>query len=51
VFVPFYFGDNAVEVEYHYEGLGIVTFSGGAFWSLAVSEVEENPGEPGYYRR
>jgi hypothetical protein len=51
VFAPFYFGDDAAETDFLYKGLGRVTFSGGAFFAPAVMEVEEDPNEPGYYRR
>ena len=48
VFIPFYFGDDET---WHYKGLARVKFSGGILWSAAVYEVEQDPHEPGYFRR
>ncbi len=51
IFAPFYFGDDAMEQTWYYQGRGRVQFSGGAFFPLAVSEVNVDPSEAGYYRR
>ena len=51
VFIPFYFGDDAVEATWYYKDLGRVVFSSGTFSPWAVEEVVPDPNEPGYYRR
>jgi hypothetical protein len=51
IFAPFYFGDDAFEQTWYYQGRGRVQFSGGAFFPLAVMSVDVDPSEAGYYRR
>jgi len=51
VFIPYYFGGDSVETEFHYVGLGRVVFAGGAFVQPAVIRVEDDPHEPGFYRQ
>lgn len=51
-FIPYYFGDDRARVEWHYKGIGRITFSaGGAFGQRAsVQWVEYDPNEIGYVR-
>jgi len=51
IWIPFYFGDDAFEETWYYQGVGRVTFSGGLFFPMAVYEVAADPGESGYYQR
>ncbi len=49
VTIPFYFGDDAVEIVTRYEGVGRVVFAASGFASQypRVIQVEEDPVEPG----
>lgn len=50
-FIPWYFGDDATRVEWHYKGVGRVIFTGGGAFGQRGGEVqwvEHDPDESGY---
>jgi hypothetical protein len=51
-FVPYYYGSSATRDEWHYKGMGRITFSGGGPFGQrgSVEWVEYDPNEVGYYR-
>ncbi|SRR6266852_231953 len=51
VLIPYYFGGDMMETEFHYIGLGRIVFAAGPFAAPAVIRVEEDRSEPGFYRQ